>query len=150
MEGPALFTWRAALVAACLLLAHGPLQAQPLTAPGFKWWQDETAQRKIDISGDQSRRIEDVFQNALPELRRAKKQFDAVEADLSRLVESSADDGALTQQVDRVEAARADLNKARTLMLLRMHRILTADQRVRLKALHKGREREHQGPDKRH
>lgn len=136
------------LAAAGLLVTYAPLQAQPVQPLGFKWWQDEMAQRKIGLSTDQSKRIEEVFQAALPELRRAKKQLDAVEKDLSRLVDSP--DAALIQQVDRVEAARADLNKARTLMLLRIRRILTADQRVRLEALHQGRAREHSGPDNRH
>ena len=53
-----------------------------------------------------------------PELVRRKKALDEVERELSRVVESSSDDSVIALQVDRVEEKRAELNKARTLMLL--------------------------------
>jgi Spy/CpxP family protein refolding chaperone len=40
------------------------------------------------------------------------------------------------KMVDQVETARADLNKTRTLMVYRMHLLLTPDQRIKMKALH--------------
>ena len=40
------------------------------------------------------------------------------------------------EQVNTVEGARAELNKARTMMLLRMRRVLTTDQWAKLTALH--------------
>ena len=51
-------------------------------------------------------------------------------------------------QVDSVESARAELNKSRTMMLLRMRRVLTTDQWAKFTALHQaaekfGRDREH-------
>ncbi len=118
-------------------------------APRFKWWQNESIQRKLGLTGDQSQRLEEVFQSALPDLRRGKRQLDTLESELARLVESSADDITVAQQVDRVEAARGVLNKTRTLMLLRMRRMLSADQRHRLDAFHKERARDHSHPDKR-
>ena len=42
----------------------------------------------------------------------------------------------------RVEAARADLSKTRTLMLYRMHRILSAEQNVTLDRLFDQMERD--------
>jgi hypothetical protein len=47
------------------------------------------------------------------------------------------------EQVDSVEAARAELNKLRIAMLLRMRRSLTADQWAKFTALH---ERDHGQP----
>ena len=120
----------------------------------FKWWQNYAVQRTLGLASDQIKRIEEVFQGALPDLRRGKQQLDALEGELSRLVEKSVDDTTVAQQVDRVEAARAVLNKTRTLMLLRIRRILGPDQRVRLDAFHKergpGREQEHVNRGKRH
>ena len=123
------------LVGASLLL---PL---PVQAQAFKWWQDETAQRHLGLTADQSRRIEDIFQAARPELHRAKSQLDGLEAGLGRVVEG-ADDAVLAQQVARVEDARASLNKARTMMLLRIRRVLSSDQRLKLEALHKQRHKQ--------
>jgi Spy/CpxP family protein refolding chaperone len=119
------------MLVGAFLLARPPLEAQ-----AFKWWQDEAAQRHLGLTSDQSRRIEDIFQAARPELHRAKTQLDSLEAELGRAVER-AEDAVIAQQVGRVEDARAALSKARTMMLLRIRRVLTADQRVKLEALHK-------------
>ena len=43
--------------------------------------------------------------------------------------------------IDRVEAARSALAKTRTLMLYRMHRLLSPEQRVRLEAFERERAR---------
>ena len=147
MKGYSCGVWRTVLFAAVLCAVSSPLQAQ-----GFKWWQNEPFQKRLGLTSDQSRRIEDVFQAALPNLRRAKQQLDSQEGELSKLVNGAAEDAALAQQVERVEAARSELNKTRTLMLLRIRRILTADQRVKLDAIHKERERErdHKDHDKTH
>lgn len=133
------------LAAVSVLLGQESAQAQ-----GSKWWQDETIQRKLALTLDQSRRIEDVFQSAVPDLRRNKHQLDAVETELARLVEGGgAEDAVLVQQVDRVEEARAELNKTRSVMLLRMRRILSTDQCVKLDAIHKQRRGDHPDPGKR-
>ena len=52
------------------------------------------------------------------------------EADFNQMVEAS-DDAQVMAQVGVVEAARSELNKSRTMMLLRMRRVLTPDQRVK-------------------
>ena len=43
----------------------------------------------------------------------------------------ACDDAQVMAQVGVVEAARSELNKSRTMMLLRMRRVLTPDQRVK-------------------
>jgi Spy/CpxP family protein refolding chaperone len=45
-------------------------------------------------------------------------------------------------QVERVEAARAELNKSHTMMMLRMKRVLTTDQWAKFTAMHQAAERE--------
>lgn len=122
-----------ALALACLLLA-GTAQAQR-----FAWWRDEGVQRRLGLAADQTRRLEDLFTGALPDLKRGKRQLDAAEQEMARLVDG-ADDSILTQQVDRVEAARSELNKTRAMMLLRMRRVLSAEQRARLDIIHKERQ----------
>lgn len=139
---------RATLLLA-VLLATGPALLLAQDSARFKWWQNETVQKQLGLAGDQVKRIEAVFQGALPDLRRGKQQLDALEGELSRLVEKSADDAAVVQQVDRVEAARGVLNKTRVLMLLRMRRLLSPDQRVRLDAFHMGRGSDHADHPKR-
>jgi hypothetical protein len=124
----------AALVAALLILAA------TASAQGFKWWSDEQYRRELGLTQEQSRRLEEIFQMSLPTLKVQKKALDVAETEFERLVERG-DDGAVMEQVGRVETARAELNKTRTLMLLKMRRTLTTDQWIKLGALHQAEEK---------
>ena len=130
------------LIAALLFLAA------PAAAQGFKWWQSDLYKRELGLTPEQSRRLEDVFQAAVPTLRVQKKALDQAETEFERLVEKG-DDGAVMEQVGRVEIARAELNKSRTMMLLRMRRALTTDQWAKFTALHQAAERERASQDER-
>src|SRR5436305_15123225 len=141
---------RAVLYAGVLLLS-APLFAQApgaassqqngRSAPRFAWWQDEQYQRHLGLTSDQVSRLEAIWQTALPELRKGRDDLDRQEAELSRLIEVNADETVVTHQVDKVEAIRAHLNKARTLVLLHHRQLLTPEQRVKLKAM-RDRDRE--------
>ena len=136
---------RAAVLTAALLLLF---LAAPAVAQGFKWWQSDLYKRELGLTAEQSRRLEDIFQAAAPNLRVQKKALDHAETEFERLVEKG-DDGAVMEQVGRVEIARAELNKSRTMMLLRMRRALTTDQWAKFTALHQAAERERAGQDER-
>jgi Spy/CpxP family protein refolding chaperone len=134
------FTHRTARVALIGLLVL--LGASPLLAQGkFKWWQSERYKTELMLTAEQVRRLEEIFQNALPTLRAQMKALEAAETELERLVQRG-DDSAVMAQVARVETARSELNTSRTLMLLKMRRALTTDQWVRFGALHQALERE--------
>jgi len=131
----------AALIPVVLVLAT------PAMAQGFKWWNSDQYRRELGLTADQSRRLEEIFQTALPNLRVAKKALDDAEADFESLVQRG-DDTAVLQQVDKVETSRAELNKARTKMLLKMRRALTTDQWVKLGALERDRRAHDSGKDR--
>jgi Spy/CpxP family protein refolding chaperone len=126
-----------ALVALLILAAASPLAAQGK----FKWWQSDRYKTELMLTADQSRRCEEIFQQALPSLRAQMKTLESSEAELERLVQRG-DDSAVMAQVARVETARAELNTSRTLMLLKMRRLLTSDQWIKFGALHKALEHE--------
>ena len=125
-----LFPWPAVLLATILCLVSLPASAQ-----GFKWWQSDRFKQELQLTDDQIARIEELFQAWLPESRRQKKALDRLEDELSRLIDT-ADEAAVMQHADRVETERAVLSKARTLMLVRIRRVLSSEQRVRLAQLH--------------
>ena len=131
------------LASAALLVAF--LATVSVGAQGFKWWQNDRYRAELGLTTDQSRRLEEIFQSTQPTLRAQKKAFDTAEAEFNRLVEHG-NDSAVMEQVLNVEAARAELNKTRALMLLRMRRALTTDQWLKLGAMHQAdeRERKHQ------
>jgi Spy/CpxP family protein refolding chaperone len=127
-------TWVRPLLPAMLLLALAvPGHGQSF---GFPWWKDGQFQKDLSLSPEQSARIESVFQSTITLLRQKKVELDQQEAELSRLIAGNADEGVVTRQVDKVEGIRANLNKMRTLMLLRMRQVLTPDQRVQLNKLY--------------
>jgi Spy/CpxP family protein refolding chaperone len=120
---------RFALVAATVVVA-AILATPDASAQGFKWWQSDTFVRELGLTTDQSTKIEAIFQATVPVLRRQKDALDRAEADFNQTIEAS-DDAQVMAQVGVVEAARSELNKSRTMMLLRMRRVLTPDQRVK-------------------
>lgn len=122
--------------------------AAPVGAQSFAWWKDQHFQKEVGLTPDQSTRIDNVFQTTLPRLRQGKEELDRLEGELSKLIETNADEAQVVRQVDRVEAQRGALNKMRTLMLLHMHQVLTPDQLVRFKAAHDQWEKDHPRPQR--
>ena len=115
--------------------------AQPSAAQGSKWWQSDQYKRELGLTTEQSKRLEDIFQAAIPKLKADKKALDLAEAEFEKLLERG-DDGSVMDHVERVEAARAELNKDHTLMMLKMKKVLTTDQWAKFTALHQAAERE--------
>jgi len=126
------------VAAAALLLA---LFAAPALAQRGKWWQDERFRRELGLTAEQSVRLEEIFQKTQPTLRQRMQDLDKSEDELDSLVETG-DDSSVMAHVGVVEGARAELNKTRTLMLLRMRRSLTADQWAKFTALADQRNRD--------
>jgi len=121
--------------------------AAPVLAQRGKWWQDERFRRELGLTAEQSTRLEEIFQKTQPTLRLRMQALDKAEDELDRLVETG-DDASVLGHVEVVEAARGELNKTRTVMLLRMRRTLTADQWAKFTALADQRNRQ-RTPDRR-
>ena len=136
---------RTRLALAAVLLVAGGL-VQPAMAQSFKWWQSERFQSELALSAEQITRLEDIYQAAGPAMRSQKDALDRLQTELSKVVaDGRADEAAAEELIGRVEAARADLGRARGVMLYRMRRILTSDQHVKLKVLFDERERDRRG-----
>ena len=110
-----------------------------------KWWMDGKMRAELGITDQQSAAVEAVWQQSLPRLRDLRHKVDEMDNTISQMIRDAVDEPTITAELDRAESMRAELNKGRTLMLYRMNRVLTADQRVKLKAMW---EREH-GSDRR-
>jgi Spy/CpxP family protein refolding chaperone len=136
----------AALAAAFLVGSTLPVTANPPR----KWWQTEEFQKELGLTAQQSNDIEAIFQATLPRLRKLKTDLDAADAVLSGLIAApNTAEEQVTEQVNRVEGIRSDLSRTRTLMLFRMHRVLSPEQRDKLKALHEEHRRRPE-PSERH
>lgn len=106
-------------------------------AQGFKWWQSERFKTELALTPDQSVKLEEVFQGLYPRMSGGKESLDRLETRLSDLIApGTASEAEVMKVVYEVEDARAALNRTRTLMVYRMHLLLTPDQRVKMKAMH--------------
>jgi len=124
---------------AVLLLTAVPVLAQgPPGAPArpFAWWKSEPFKKELGLTADQSARIDRIWETTRPELRQEWDELSKLEDKLSHLIQADADETVLTRQIDRVETARANASKTRSLMLVQMLKVLTPDQRTRFRAVH--------------
>jgi Spy/CpxP family protein refolding chaperone len=140
-------TVRRQLICLVLLLLVGTsLAAQPLTVQTlpFPWWKSEPFKVELGLSADQSGRIDKIWETTRPELRAEWNELSKLEEKLSHLIQKDADEAVLSRQIDRVESARANANKTRSIMLVQMLKVLTPDQRVRFKVLHERWQRDTQ------
>lgn len=139
-------TWVCRLLSAVFVLAlAAPMHGQSF---GFAWWKDAQFQHDLGLSAEQSAKIDAIFQAAISQLRQKKEELDKQEEVLSQQIVSGADETLVTRQVDKVEAIRAQMNKMRTLMLLKERQALSPEQRVKLNRLHEQWERNHKRPSR--
>ena len=120
--------------------------ASPADAQRSRWWKDERFQRELSLTPDQISRIDAVFQAAQPALRAPQRALSNLEEELSKLVlEAKVEEPEVEHFVSKVEAARADLGKTRTMMIFRFRRILSAEQHLKLQKLFEQNEKERRG-----
>jgi len=130
------------LVLLAIAVSAIPGTANQSTSPQ-KWWNSEPYVHELGLTPDQSRRLEEIFQQAAPNERALKKALDEAEAQLERLM-ARPDDKPALEQIERVVTARANLIRSHSLMLFRMRRVLTAEQWTRLGTLKAADEHERQ------
>lgn len=129
-----------AFVAGLLLATGGSAEANN---DRHKWWLSDRVRTEIALSEQQSRDIEAIFQAMAPRLRAEKDELDRQEGLLAALMQDQAtDEATVTQAIARVERARSAMSTTRTLMLFRMNRVLSEEQRVKLAAYRERRERD--------
>jgi Spy/CpxP family protein refolding chaperone len=110
------------------------------------WWKMEPT---LALTTEQSTQIDGIFQEGIAQLQKQKAELDRLEGKLSRLIETMATEPEVSAQIDRVEAARSNLNKTRTLMLLHMRQVLKPEQRLKLNAMRDRREQERKAQEQR-
>jgi len=128
---------RRLLIVACLLgMVGGDLAAISQSAPQpFLWWRNEQTKKELGLTTEQVTKIQNIHESTIGELRQEVDDLQKCETKLDRLLETSTDEAVLARQIDRVETARANLNKTRSVMFVRMRLVLTPDQRSRLKQM---------------
>jgi Spy/CpxP family protein refolding chaperone len=118
--------------------------SEPNRRGGVKWWLEPKYRAELGISDQQSARIEQIFQAHVPAQRARYDALRVLEPALEQLIKDGLADPAIVErEVDRVERLTAEVRTNRIVTLYRMHRELTAEQRVKFKAMEERREAEH-------
>ena len=124
--------------------------ATPTIAQGpLPWWKDPKVVQQLMLTPEQSTKVDTIFRATIDQLRQYKAELDKQEAELSHLLEINADEATAIKQIDKVEAARATLNKSRTLMLRNMRQILTPKQNAKFNAVFEQYRRDNPRPPER-
>jgi Spy/CpxP family protein refolding chaperone len=127
--------------------ASATRDSRPSPRPPFKWWAIDQYKQELKLTSEQSAEIEKIFQAGMERLRVDKDDLDRAQTGFSQLMEKpSAGEREFARAVDQLELARYNVSKERTMMLVRIHSILTPDQRKGLEAIRKRNDlnRQHQ------
>ena len=109
------------------------------------WWIDPKLRADLGITDQQSAAVEQIWQKSLPALREAREKLEKLDDALSRMIGDGVDEAKVIAQIELVENTRADANKRRTLMIYRMNKVLTSDQRAKVKAMFEQNDPQHRG-----
>lgn len=132
----------------CLVLSLIIQSATPAAAQSFRWWQSDRFQKELKLSSEQITRIEGIYQAATALLRAQKQAVDRHEHKLSKVIaDPKSDEATVMQATDRLELARNELTRSRTLMLFRIRRVLSDEQVVKLNEMHEHDRRERDRKD---
>jgi Spy/CpxP family protein refolding chaperone len=100
------------------------------------WWKNSDVVKQLGTSDAQVQQIERIYQDSRMRLIDLKANLEKEEARLEPLVEAdNPDEGLISSQIDKVAAARAELEKSNALMQVAIRRVLTLDQWKKLQVL---------------
>lgn len=104
--------------------------------PRWKWWLRADSRQDLALSDIQAKQIDEIFESTMPNQRERWHQLESLEKSLEVAIkEAKADIPAITAQVQKVEQLRAEVTLTRTVMIYRMHRLLTPEQRAKVEAM---------------
>src|SRR5262245_29159056 len=114
--------------------AVGP--ARPTQSGPRLWWKDEEFRKQLNLSDGQVAQIDKIYKETRPQQEGRMAELNRLETELSVLIKKNDPVEKVTIKVDQVEAMRAAMNKARTLMLYEIRRVMTIPQRQRFDELY--------------
>ena len=97
-----------------------------------RWWSDPQLRQQFAITDAQSKAVEAIWQQSLPDLRKLRDQLVALDDQVSKMIQDGAPEASVNALVDQTENLRAQAMKARTLMIYRMYKVLKPEQRAKV------------------
>ena len=110
-----------------------------------KWWIDPKLRADLGITDQQSVAVDQVWKKSAPALVELRQKLEKLDNTLSQMIADGVDEAKVVAQIEFVENMRADANKRRTLMIYQMHKLLTAEQRAKVRAMYEQNDPQHRG-----
>jgi Spy/CpxP family protein refolding chaperone len=110
-------------------------QDQPPSRPK-PWWMDDASKKELGLTAAQVKAIDDIYNSSKDELATYRENMDRERKELDRMIaEAKVEQWEVLRQIGRMETARSNNNTAFLMMLYRMNRQLTVEQRAKLQEL---------------
>lgn len=111
--------------------------------PPFNWWKTDKYKQELKLTAAQSAEVDQIVQGSLARMKADKEDLDRAQGDFRQLMERPvSNQRELLKAAERLEMARYSIARERTTMLVRIHSVLTPDQRRGLDAIAKRHEAE--------
>jgi hypothetical protein len=104
--------------------------------PSLYWWKNDDFKKELGLSEQQTAHIDRIFREARAQQEVRLAELSRLEQELSVQIKRNDPIEKVVLKVDQVEAKRSEMNKARTLMLYEMRRVMKGPQRRRFDELH--------------
>jgi Spy/CpxP family protein refolding chaperone len=112
--------------------------SQSAPRPPSHWWKTERYMKELKLTPEQSAEIEQIVQSSFARMKADKEDLDRAQSDFRQLMErTSVNQRELLKAAERLEMARYSIAKERTMMTVRIHGVLTPEQRRGLDAIAK-------------
>ena len=108
----------------------GPSQmGGPRPSPGGKWWDNPEMVKRLEITADQQKKMDDVWQQSRLKLIDLSATLEKEEVMMGGLMKGpQLEDAKILPAVDRIAQARAELEKANARLMLAIRHVLTPEQ----------------------
>jgi Spy/CpxP family protein refolding chaperone len=114
-----------------------PKAAEAAAKAKAKWWRNPELRAEFAITDAQSTELDRIYHSFYASLKSGMADVDRYHKDVSRIMaEGSSSEVDVLHAIDKLEAAKASLARTRMLMLYRMYRVLSPDQRIKVKRYH--------------
>ncbi|HET7218399.1 MAG TPA: Spy/CpxP family protein refolding chaperone [Vicinamibacterales bacterium] len=126
------------------------VEARGEDIPRWKWWLHADTRKELRLTDQQSRKINEIWESTAPKQREKWHELEKLEDALAQTIKDSvADVSTVSAQVEKIERLRAEANATRTIMIYRMHLLLTPEQREKVDAMRKRMEEERRRQEER-
>jgi len=106
------------------LILVGPAEARQ-EIPGGKWWKMPAVAKRLDLSDDETRQLDQAYRQSRREMIRSKAEMETHQLELQAIIEDPGMvESEALKQYERLDRARSELGRARFRFFLEVRTIV--------------------------